>query len=144
MFSVCSESVATQALVAAFPTAYVLQRLGGLPGEMDEATLATVEYGVVAHGIREIVVCGHHLSCAHGEALPREVSQSLLVESCRALYTNDPIGSILQRLHVKLRALWIDDKSGELYRCDFEGRPASLLVDEELAEMFASFDQVRT
>lgn len=142
MFAACSESVASLALIAAFPTAYVLQTLGGVPSAMDAATEATFEVGVATQGIREIVVCGHDLCSAHGGARTREESQSLLVERCRALHTNDPIGSILRRARVKMRALWIEDKSGELYTCSFEGHPARRLVDEDLATMFAAFDQV--
>lgn len=142
MFAACSESVASAELLAAFPTAYVLQMLGGLPRELDEATRATLEYGVLANGVRQIVVCGHLRCKEPGGALTPETSQAVVVARCRALQADDYIGPILRRAHVTMRAMWLEEASRELYACDFEGRPARCMGDDDLAAMFASFDEV--
>ncbi len=142
MFAACSESVASAELLAAFPAAYVLQTLGGLPRELDEATRATLEYGVLGSGVRQIVVCGHHTCKEPGGALTPETSQVLVVARCRALQADDHIGPILRRAHVTMRALWLEEASRELYACDLEGRAARWMGDEDLEAMFASFDEV--
>lgn len=141
MFAACSESVATAELVAAFPTAYVLQTLGSLPRVLDAATRATIELGVLGTGVRQIVVCGHRCNASEG-ALTSETSQARVVARCRALQADDDIGPMLRRARVTMRALWLDDDSRDLYACDFEGRPARRMDDEDLAGMFARFDEV--
>ena len=142
MFAACSESVVSAELVAAFPTAYVLQTLGSLPRELDAATRATIEFGVLGTGVRHIVVCGHH-RCKESEgALTPETSQAWVVARCRALQADEHIGPMLRRARVTMRALWLEDASRDLYACDFEGRPARCMGDEDLAAMFAGFDEV--
>ena len=141
MFAACSESVASAQLLAAFPTAYVLQTLG-LPRELDDVTRATLEYGVLVHGVRQIVVCGHHRCKEPGGALTVEASQALVVARCRALQADAHVGPTLRRARVAMRALWLEEGSRDLYACDFEGRPPRCMGDEDLTAMFASFDEV--
>ena len=141
MFAACSESVVSTELVAAFPAAYVLQTLGGLPHAFDGETRATLELGVLWTGVRHIVVCGHHRCAEPHVAHTPEASQASVVARCRALQVDGHIGPILRRAHVTMRALWVEEASRELYACDFEGRPARRMGDNGLAAMFASFDE---
>ena len=142
MFAACSESAGSAELLAAFPTAFVLQTLGGVPRELDVATRATLEYGVLASGVRHVVVCGHHRCKEPGGALTPAASQALVVARCRALQADEQLGPTLRRARVTMRALWLEDASRDLYACDFEGYPARIMGDDELAAMFASFDAV--
>jgi carbonic anhydrase len=59
MFLACSESAASAEFLNAFPTAYVLQALAHLRRRLDTAERATLQYGVLCHDVRHIVVCGH-------------------------------------------------------------------------------------
>ena len=141
MFAVCSESVASAELLAAFPTAYVLQTLGSLPSDLDAVTRTIIEYGVVGNGVRHIVVCGHHRCREPGGSRTPETSQALIRSRCRALQADDHVGSMLRRARVTLRVLWIEELSRELYACDSDGLPPRLMGDEELAATFAAFDE---
>ena len=142
MFVACSESVAAASLLAAFSTAYVLQTLAGLPHDLDIAASATIEYGVLAQGVRHILVCGHDSCRGDGDARTPEASQAVLVARCRSLVYGAHTGPILRRAHVTMRALWFEEASHDIYACDFEGRPAKNMADVDLAAMFASFDEL--
>ena len=54
MFVACSESVASAELLEAFPAAYVLQTLARPQEELDAASRATLEFGLVASGVRHV------------------------------------------------------------------------------------------
>lgn len=141
MFVACSESVANVGLLAVFPAAYVLQTLARPPGEFDAASRATLEYGVLASGVRHIVVCGHSGCWGDGDAHTPEASQALVVARCRAMKADEQIGPVLHQARVTMQALWFDEASHDLYACDFEGRPALCLADADLATMFNRFDE---
>ena len=141
MFIVCSESLASSALVAAFPTAYVLQMLASAADDLDVATRATLEHGL-ASGVRHLVVCGHHgCRASPGEGTPQE-SQGRVVQRCRALHADEHLGPMLRRAGVTMRALWLDEPCHELYACSFEGLEARCMAEADLAAMFRSFDEL--
>lgn len=142
MFVVCSESAASTELLAAFPTAYALQTLTQVSPDLDAAACATLEYGALGHGVRHVVVCGHHGCRGDGKALAPESSQALVVARCRALQEEAHTGPVLRRARVTMRALWFDESSHDVYACDFEGRPAKIMGDSELAAMFTRFDEL--
>ena len=142
MFVACSESAATESLLAAFPTAYVLQTLAGGPLDLDSGARATLEYGAICQGVRHIVVCGHDSCRGDDHARTPEASQALLVARSRALVEDPLLGPMLRRARVTIRALWFDEVSSELYACDFEGRASKLMQDAELTAMFARFDEL--
>jgi len=142
MFVACSESGAAASLLSAFPTAYVLQNLAGLPVGIDMGARATLEYGSLAQGVRHLVVCGHDSCLGDGDARTPEASQDVLVARCRALVEDLHTGPMLRRARVTMRALWFEEISQDIYACDFEGRPARRMEDVELAAMFASFDEL--
>ena len=142
MLVACSESVASTELLVAFPSAYVLQTLAHRPEELDTASRATLAYGVLASGVRHVVVCGHG-GCRGDDCAPTpEASQALVVARCRAMQADEQHGPVLRRAHVSMQALWIDDASHDLHVCDFEGRPARLLDDDDLAALFNRFDEL--
>jgi len=142
MFVACSESAAAASLLAAFPTAYVQQTFTGLPRDLDTATRATLEYGVLVQGVLHVVVCGHESCRGDGDAPTPEASQAALVVRCRALVDDAHTGPILRRARVTIRALWFEEASHDIYACDFEGRPASCMEDVDLAAMFTRFDEL--
>lgn len=142
MFVACSESVASAELLAAFPAAYVLQTLARQPENLDAASRATLEYGVLASGVRHVVVCGHGGCWGDGGAPTPEAGQALVVARCRAMQAEEQIGPVLRRARVTMQPLWFDEASQDLYACDFEGQPARWLVDAELASIFNRFDEL--
>ena len=141
MFAVCSESIASTELLAAFPTAYVLQTLGGLPRELDAVARSILEYGVLGNGVRHIVACGHHRCREPGGSRTPETSQARITARCRALQADEHIGPMLRRARVTLQALWLEDVSRDLYACDLDGLATRCMTDEDLAEMFTAFDE---
>ena len=141
MFVACPESVASAELLAAFPSAYVLQTLARRPGEFDAASSATVEYGVLASGVRHVVVCGHANCWGEDGARTPEASQALVVARCRAMQADEQLGPTLRRAQVTLRALWFDDASHDVYVCDFEGLPSRRLQDGDLAGLINRLDE---
>ena len=142
MFVVCSESTAAASVLAAFSTAYALQTLTGVSHDLDIAASATLEYGILARGVRHIVICGHDSCRGDGDARTPEASQAVLVARCRALVDDAHMGRILRSAYVTVRALWFEQASHEIYACDFEGRPARCMDDVDLVAMFASFDEL--
>ncbi len=67
-----------------------------------------------------------------------------MVSQLRGLLDDEAVGPLLRARGVKLRALWFDEREGDIYACDVEGRPAAPLDDEDLARMFAAFDEPRS
>ena len=142
MLVACSESIASAGLLTAFPSAYVLQTLAHGPEALDAASRATVVYGVLESGVRHVVVCGHG-GCGGDDGAPTpEVSQARVVARCRAMQADQQLGPVLRRAHVSMQALWLDDASGDVYQCDFEGRPARRLEDQHLAALFNRLDDL--
>jgi carbonic anhydrase len=142
MFVACSESIASAAFVAAFPTAYVLQTLVGPPHDLDADTRATLEHGVLGEGVRHLVVCGHDGCRVAGGARASGASQRWAVDRCRALQADERMGRMLRRAGVTMRALWIDEASHEIYTCSFEGLPPRRMEAADLAAMFSALDEV--
>jgi carbonic anhydrase len=142
MFVLCSECHAGAELVASMQPAMVLQTLGGAGAPADPAVRATFEYAVRSKGVRRIVLCGHEGCQAVAEG-GRAASQAHVVSQLRSLLDDEEIGPVLRARRVKLRALWFDEREGDVYACDVEGRPAALLDDEDLARMFTDLDEAR-
>jgi carbonic anhydrase len=143
MFVLCSECHAGAELVSAMQPAMVLQTLGGARTPADPALRATFEYAVGGKGVKHIVLCGHE-ACQVVSERGREASQAHVVSQLRGLLDDEAVGPLLRARGVKLRALWFDEREGDIYACDVEGRPAAPLDDEDLARMFAAFDEPRS
>jgi hypothetical protein len=141
MFVACSESAASAALIAAFPTAYVLQTLASPAHGLDVARRETLEHGVLGNGVRHIVVCGHD-RCRGSHDRTHAASQAWVVEQCRGLQVDERVGRMLRRAGVTMRALWLDEVSHDLYVCSFEGLPARVMEEADLAAMFHTFDEL--
>ena len=120
----------------------MLQTLASATPDLDIGARATIEYGVLAQGVRHLIVCGHGRCRGDGDAQTAVESQDLLVARCRALLDDAYTGPILRRARVTMRALWFDEGSHDLYACHVEGRAARCMEDVELAAMFARFDEL--
>ena len=142
MFVTCSESLACAELLAAFPSAYVLQRLPRGENGLDSPSRATYEYGVLGRGVRHIVFCGHGGCWGDGGELTAEASQALVVERCHALHADERIGPMLRDERVTLQPLWFDEHEHQLYAFDVDGRPARRLEGDELTALFSRFDEM--
>ena len=142
MFVACSESVASAELLVAFPAAYVLQTLAGRQGDSESALRTTLEYGVLASGVRHVVLCGH-CGCWGDEGAPTpEASQARVVARCRAMYGDEQLGAVLRRADVIIEALWFDEPARDVFACDLNGRPPRCLEDGDLAALFNRFDEL--
>jgi carbonic anhydrase len=142
MFLACPESIASAALLAAFPAAYVLQTLAQPPQHLDTTWRDTFELGVLASGVRHIVVCGHQGCRGDGGVATPEASQALLVARCRAIQADEQVGPMLRSAGAKMEALWFEEATQDVYACDLEGRPARRLGDAELAATFTRFEEL--
>jgi carbonic anhydrase len=141
MFVLCSENAAAAPLVAACEPAIVLQTFGGARTPADTTTRATIEYAVKQKGVRHIVVCGHegcHAVRPRG-ASARAATQADAAAQAADLRRDQQIGALLRAHGVMVRALWLDEAEGDIYACDIEGRPPSLMDDEDFARMLESF-----
>ena len=145
MFVLCSENYAAAAVVAACEPAIVLQTLGGARDPSDVSTRATFEYALRRKGVRRIVVCGH-LACQAVALEPplrqradaRTTTQADVVAQCRKLRQDARIGALLREHRVTLQAIWFDDREGDVYACDIEGRTATLMSDEDFGRLIVS------
>ncbi len=142
MFVACSESTAAESLLAAFPAAYVLQTFMDLPRDLGAAARATLEYGILVEGVRQVVVCGDQSCRVDGDVPVAEASQAALFARCRALLDDAHTGPILRRARVAIRALWFDEASHDVYACDVESGTTRPMGDIDLAAMFAHFDEL--
>jgi len=142
MFVLCSENHAAAAVVAACEPAIVLQTFGGARDPADASTRATFEYAVRLKGVRKVIVCGH-LGCKavalDGGADARTKTQADVVAQCRRLRQDAYIGALLRDHGVTLHAIWFDDREGDIYTCDIEGRHATLLSDEDFGRLIEGF-----
>ena len=142
MFVLCSENHAAAAVVAACEPAIVLQTFGGARDPSDASTRATFEYAVRLNGVRKVIVCGH-LGCQaialDGGADARTRTQADVVAQCRRLRQDAHIGALLRDHGVTLHAIWFDDREGDVYTCDIEGRNATLLSDADFGRLIESF-----
>jgi carbonic anhydrase len=138
LFVVCSESRAVGRLVAGCGPAMVLQQLGSGGDWSEPGTRATVEYAIEVARVRRIVVCGH-AGCAADHAADgprsREASQRSVVERCERLYRDPALGRLLREHGVVVAPIWFDEEEGDVYRCDVEGRRATLLSDEDFGRL---------
>jgi hypothetical protein len=124
MFVACSESVTRAGLLAALPATYAVRTLASQPQGLDAAPRAALEYGLLASGVRHVVVCGHGGGRRDGGAPAPEASQAPVVARCRAM-----------------QALWLGEASHDVHACDFEGRATRCLGDADLAALFNRFDE---
>lgn len=139
MFVVCSESAASSELAAAFPTACVLQTFADLVRPPDAEACAAIEYAIVFAGARHLVVCGHDGCRATGDAARPVTGQAHLLARCRALRAE--MGPLLRRARVTMHALWLDEVSRDVFRCDLDGHPAERISVQALAAMVSSSDE---
>ena len=141
MFVLCSDNYAAIAVLAACAPAVVLQTFGGARDPSDASTRATFEYAVRSNAVRRVIVCGH-LSCqavAPDEgADARTATQADVVAQCRGLRHDPRIGALLRDHGVSLQAIWFDDREGDVYACDLEGRSATLMSDEDFGRVVAT------
>jgi len=142
MFVLCSESHAATPLVAAFEPAMVLQTFGGVRSPADPGVFATIELAVRTKGVRHLVVCGHEgcLACAEASGDARASTQKDAVAQLRALHDDERVGPLLRSHGVSLRALWFDEREGDVYACDVEEPGRAPLDDEDLAALRVRFE----
>lgn len=138
MFVLCSENYAASAVLAACEPAIVLQTFGGARDPSEAATRATFEYAVRSNAVRRVIVCGH-LACQavalDKGANARTATQADVVAQCRSLRQDSRIGALLRDHGVTLQAIWFDDREGDVYACDIEGRSATLMSDEDVGRV---------
>ncbi len=141
MFVLCSENYAAAAVVAACEPAMVLQTFGAARDPADAAVRATFEYALRVKRVRKIVFCGH-LGCQavafDGDVDRLTATRAEVVAQCRKLRQDPHLGPLLRDRGVTLRIIWFDDREGDVFACDAEGKKAMLMSDDDFERLLTN------
>ena len=140
MFILCSDDDFGASLVARCDVSIVLQTPGGAIAASDSEARATLEYAVLHHGVRHVVVLAHRGCRSSGGALPEGTRDQARAHWLSLM--DDEISRRLLHAHgVDVRMLWVDATSGEVHDWRADQQRLAPFGPRDLEGLLASFEE---